>query len=188
MTSILSICETHAQVEPNFNYQVLTRVGHLSKDKELDSIVVKQDTVNEFKPYKLEIYINKKKSRKALVVSTDKAIAPEHFRGVDGLDGKKSFSDIRIKNRIFTIVHNYENQVQEHSFSLEGSRFKLIKYYSIKLEEKGKIIYETINFNTLIRRTKTINSSDNQVLDREYKLSTGSKYLKDLNMVPETYQ
>jgi hypothetical protein len=185
---ILSTNYLTAQEESNFNHLVLTRVGHLNKDKVLDSITIKQDTVNKFRPYILEIYLSKRKVGKILSISTDKAITPEYFQGSNGMEKEKSFSDIEIRNYILTIKHDRENEHKEHSFRLRGNKFKLIKYYSIKSDNFGKIYYETINFDSLIRKTKTVSSSNNRVLDEnEYKLRMNSTYLKDLNMVSEIH-
>ncbi|WP_179006152.1 hypothetical protein [Winogradskyella forsetii] len=177
-----------SQEATNFNHLVLTRVGYLNKDKVLDSITIKQDTVNQFRPYRLEIYLSKKKVGKILSISTDKAITPEYFQGSNGMEKEKSFSDIKIRNYILTIKHDYENELKEHSFRLRANKFKLIKYYSIKSDNFGKIHYETINFVNHIRKTKTVSSSNNRVLDEnEYKLRMNSTYLKDLNMVSEIH-
>ena len=177
-----------AQEASNFNHLVLTRVGYLNKDKVLDSITIKQDTINKFRPYRLEIYLSKKKVGKILSISTDKAITPEYFQGSNGMEKEKSFSDIEIRNYILTIKHDYENEHKEHSFRLRGNKFKLIKYYSIKSDNSGKIYYETINFNSLIRKTKTVSSSNHRVLnENEYKLRMNSRYLRDLNMVSEIH-
>ena len=185
---ILSTNYSTAQESSNFNHLVLTKVGYLNKDKVLDSITIKQDTVNKFRPYRLEIYLSKKKVGKILSISTDKAITPEYFQRANGMEKEKSFSGIEIRNYILTIKHDYENEHKEHSFRLRANKFKLIKYYSIKSDNFGKIYYETINFDSLIRKTKTVSSSNNSILDEnEYKLRMNSTYLKDLNMVSEIH-
>lgn len=178
-----------AQESSNFNHLVLTKVGYLNKDKVLDSIAIKQDTVNKFRPYRLEIYLGKKKVGKILSISTDNAITPEYFQGTNRMEKEKSFSGIEIKNHILTIKHDYENEHKEHSFRLRGSKFKLIKYYSIKSDNFEKIYYETINFDSLIRKMKTVSSSDNRIIEEnEYKLRMRCIYLKDLNMVSEIHR
>lgn len=186
---ILSTDFLIAQETSSFNNLILTRVGHLNKDKVLDSIVVKQDTVNRFRPYRLEIYLSKKKVGKILSVSTDKAISPEYFQDKNALQKEKSFSDIEIRNHVLTIKHDYENEHREHSFQLRGNKFKLIEYYSIKTNNDGKIYFETINFDKLIRKTKTVSKFDHHVFDEnEYKLRMNPSYLEDLNSVSEIHQ
>ncbi len=104
------------------------------------------------------------------------------------MEKEKSFSGIEIRNYILTIKHDYKNEHKEHSFRLRGNKLKLIKYYSIKSDNFGKIYYETINFDSLIRKTKTVSSSNNRILDEnEYKLRMSPTYLKDLNMVSEIH-
>ncbi|GGE28688.1 hypothetical protein [Psychroflexus planctonicus] len=186
---ILSTDFLIAQETSNFNNLILTRVGHLNKDKVLDSIVVKQDTVNKFRPYRLEIYLSKKKVGKILWVSTDKAISPEYFQDKNALQKEKSFSDIEIRNHVLTIKHDYENEHREHTFQLRGNKFKLIEYYSIKTNNDGKIYFETINFDKLIRKTKAVSKFDHHVFDEnEYKLRMNPRYLEDLNSVSEIHQ
>ncbi len=92
---ILSTNYLTAQESSNFNHLVLTKVGYLNKDKILDSITIKQDTVNKFRPYRLEIYLSKKKVGKILSISTDKAITPEYFQELMEWKKKKVFQALK---------------------------------------------------------------------------------------------
>ncbi|UGS22507.1 hypothetical protein [Flavobacterium channae] len=175
-----------AQQKNNFNHLILTRAGHLNKDKVLYSIVVKQDTLNIYKPYRLEIYLSNSNAGMFLTISTDKAITPDCYQGINGLQNEKIFSDIKIIDNVFIIKHNNLNEQKEHSFQLRGKKFKLIKYKSIKKDNLGKIYYETIDFNNNLRKMKAINSLDNTILyDNEYKLMMNPSYLKEFNMDPK---
>ena len=44
----------------------MTKLGEINNDKILDSAMVKQDTINEFKPFRLEIYFGTKTGDKKL--------------------------------------------------------------------------------------------------------------------------
>ena len=184
---ILSTNYLFAQQKQNFNHLILTKVGNLNKDQILDSIVVKQDTIDICKPYRLEIYLTNKKEGKYLSISTDKAITPDCYKGIYGLECEKIFSDIEIIDNIFIIKHIDKNVKSEHSFQLRGKRFKLIKSNFIKSNTTdGKVYYETINFNTNLRRVKAINTEDKTILyDTEYRINFNSQYLKDFNMDPK---
>lgn len=183
---LLSVNYIFAQQKINFNHLILTKVGHLNNDQILDSIVVKQDTIDIYKPYRLEIYLTDDNEVKFLSISTDKAITPDCYKGINGLNCEKKFSDIEIIDNIFIIKHIDKNVKSEHSFQLRGKKFKLFKYNLIKSDTDGKVYYETINFNTNLRRVKAINTEDKTILyDTEYRVNLYSQYLKDFNMDPK---
>lgn len=184
---IISANYLSAQPSSNFNKIILKKVGFLNNDKIIDSIVVKQDTADIYKPYRLEIYLTNANEVKFLSISTDKAITPDCYKGINGLECDKKFYDIEIIDNIFIIKHIDKNVKSEHSFQLRGKRFKLIKSNFIKSNTTdGKVYYETINFNTNLRRVKAINTEDKTILyDTEYRINFNSQYLKDFNMDPK---
>lgn len=183
---LLSVNYIFAQQKISFNHLILTKVGHLNNDQILDSIVVKQDTIDIYKPYRLEIYLTDDNEVKFLSIFTDKAITPDCYKGKNGLNCEKKFSDIEIIDNIFIIKHIDKNVKSEHSFQLRGKKFTLIKYNLIKSDTDGKVYYETINFNTNLRRVKAINSEDKTILyDTEYRVNFNSQHLKDFNMDPK---
>jgi hypothetical protein len=183
---ILSTNYLFAQQKQNFNHLILTKVGYLNKDQTLDSIVVKQDTIDICKPYRLEIYLTNKNEGKFLSISTDKAITPDCYKGIYGLHCEKKFSDIEIIDNVFIIKHINANVKSEYSFQLRGKKFKLIKYNLIKSDTNGKVYYETINFNNNLRRIKAINTLDNTILyDTEYRINFNSQYLNNFSLDPK---
>jgi len=183
---ILSTNYLFAQQKQNFNHLILTKVGYLNKDQTLDSIVVKQDTIDIYKPYRLEIYLTNKNEGKFLSISRDKAITPDCYQGINGLHCEKKFSDIEIIDNVFIIKHITANVKSEYSFQLKGKKFKLIKYNLIKSDTNGKVYYETINFNNNLRRIKAINTLDNTILyDTEYRIIFNSRNLNNFSLDPK---
>lgn len=183
---ILSTNYLFAQQKQNFNHLILTKVGNLNKDQILDSIVVKQDTIDICKPYRLEIYLTNKNEGKYLSISTDKAITPDCYKGIYGLECEKIFSDIEIIGDVFVIKQINANVKSEYSFQLRGKKFKLIKYNLVKSDTNGKVYYETINFNNNLRRIKAINTLDNAILyDTEYRINFNSRYLNNFSLDPK---
>ncbi|WP_445719315.1 hypothetical protein [Flavobacterium sp.] len=183
---ILSTNYLFAQQKQNFNHLILTKVGNLNKDQILDSIVVKQDTIDICKPYRLEIYLTNKNEGKYLSISTDKAITPDCYKGIYGLECEKIFSDIEIIGDVFVIKQINANVKSEYSFQLRGKKFKLIKYNLVKSDTNGKVYYETINFNNNLRRIKAVNTLDNIILyDTEYRINFNSRYLNNFSLDPK---
>ena len=183
---ILSTNYLFAQQKQNFNHLILTKVGYLNKDQTLDSIVVKQDTIDICKPYRLEIYLTNKNEGKYLSISTDKAITPDCYKGIYGLECEKIFYDIEIIGDVFVIKQIDANVKSEYSFELRGKKFKLIKCNLIKSDTNGKVYYETINFNNNLRRIKAINTLDNAILyDTEYRINFNSRYLNNFSLDPK---
>jgi hypothetical protein len=68
-----TFCQNN-QVELSFNNLVSLVYGDMNNDGVMDVAMVSQDTINEFAPYRLEIFFTQKNGGKKLIISTDKAI------------------------------------------------------------------------------------------------------------------
>ena len=164
---LLPIFNSIAQNESNFDHVVMTRIGEINNDKILDSVVVKQDTVNEKRPYRLEIFFGEKKKDKRHILSTETAILPDFPNGRDAILTGDGFWEIAIKDNNLWIKHELLRGHFEHKFQYKDGNFKLIEYNSVESDGRGRIYYENFNFLTCIRKTKIESYQEDKVLSKK---------------------
>lgn len=187
---IASSAETlYSQEDSKFDLEILSRSGDLNDDNFTDIVVVKQDTINQFKPFRLEIYFGTNSGEKELIAVTDKAIRPEFPGGKNSISNGEGFSDISIKNKKLVIAHELLRGHKEHFYQFKKGKFHLIEYNFVESDGRGKIYYENIDFNMLTRITKVYSYQEDKIIsENEFKLKLDNpQYLEDLNMVPEVH-
>lgn len=173
---LLPIINSFAQNEPNFDYLVMTKIGKINTDKILDSVVVKQDTIHDRRPYRLEVFFGKNEKEKELVLSTDTAILPDFPNGRDALLTGEGFWEIEISKNNLWIKHELLRGHFEHRFQYRDGNFKLMEYNSVESDGRGRIYYENLDFLTGIRRTKTESYQEDKILNKEEEfIEIGSK-------------
>src|SRR4051812_34858412 len=77
-------CNSFAQQvsqDSTFNYLILEGEGDLNGDKLKDKVTIFQDTINEYRPYKLEIFFRKPNGQLELMASSTKFIEAEYPDG-----------------------------------------------------------------------------------------------------------
>ena len=163
----LPIINSFAQNQPNFDYLVMTKIGKINNDKILDSVVVKQDTVNDKRPYRLEIFFGKNEKDKQLVLKTDTAILPDFHNDKDALLTGEGFWEVEISKNNLWIKHELLRGHFEHRFQYRDGDFNLMEYNSVESDGRGRIYYENLDFLTGIRRTKTESYQENEILNKE---------------------
>ena len=174
---LLPIINSFGQNETNFNYLVMTKIGEISNDKILDSVVVKQDTVNDKRPYRLEVFFGKNEKEKELVLKTDTAILPDFPNGSDALSTGVGFWEVEISKNNLWIKHELLRGHFKHKFQYRNGDFKLMEYNSVESDGRGRIYYENLDFLTGIRRTKTESYQEDKVLNKEEEfIEIGSKH------------
>ena len=110
-----------------FSVFICKASGDLNKDGTEDLVIVTQDTVDVYAPYRLEVFFTQKDRTQSLVVSTTKAIMPQFPNGRDGmLDG--GFDTITIKKGVLWIEEVFTRGHMEHKFRYQNNRFELIGF------------------------------------------------------------
>ncbi len=162
----LPIINSFAQNESNFDHFVMSEIGKINNDKTLDSVAVTQDTINEKRPYRLEIFFGEDDKNKKLVLMTEKAILPD-FPGGRNVSNGERFWEIEIIDRNLWIKHELLRGHFEHKFQYRDGKFKLMEYNSVASDGRGKIFYQNLDFLTGIRRTQTDSYEQDKVLKKE---------------------
>lgn len=163
---LLSFFNLCAQQGSSFDHIVMTKTGKINNDKILDSAVVKQDTISEFRPYRLEIYFGRDDGENQLVLRTDKAIQPDFPNGKNTILTGGGFWEIEIKDHGFWIKHELLRGYFEHKFQYRDNKFKLLEYTYVESDGRGKTYYENLDFITGIRRTKIESYQEDKVLEQ----------------------
>ncbi len=163
---LLPIINSFAQTESNFNHLVMSEIGKINNDKILDSVAVTQDTIDEKRPYRLEIFFGQNDNNKKLALKTDKAILPDFPDGGDVSNGE-GFWEIEIINRDLWIKHKLLRGHFQHKFQYREGKFKLMQFKSVASDGRGKIFNQNLDFLTGIRRTQTDSYEQDKVLKKE---------------------
>ena len=172
----LPITNSYAQTESNFNHFVMSDIGKINNDKIIDSVAVTQDTIDEKRPYRLEVYFGQNDKSYKLALKTDKAILPDFPDGGNVSNGEV-FWEIEIINRDLWIKHELLRGHFQHKFQYRDGKFKLMEYNSVASDGRGKIFYQNLDFLTGIRRTQTDSYEQDKVLKKEEEfIKIGGKH------------
>ena len=140
------------ETDDNFKVIVSNVRGDLNNDGIDDLVTVKQDTVNEERPYRLQIYLSQTNQELKLVLSSDSAIVAMKSKGNIGY-AVTLFTGVEIKNGTLIINHELTRGSFSHQFRFQNNNFELIGF-----------------------RSGGVSGSDVEEID--FNLSTGDKIIK----------
>ncbi len=167
---LLISINSFSQKVNSFDLVIMTKLGDINNDKILDSAVVKQDTINEFKPYRLEIYFGTKTSYKKLILKTDNTINPELPNGKNGYRTGNGFWEIKIENHSLLIKNELLRCHFEHKFQYQNDNFELTEYNYVESDGRGRIYFENYDLLTGIRKTKTESYQDDKIIEQNQEV------------------
>ena len=117
--------------------------GDLNNDGIDDLVTVKQDTVNEERPYRLRIYLSQTDQKSKLVLSSDSAIVSMKSKGNIGY-AVTLFTGVEIKKGTLIINHELTRGSFAHQFRFQNNEFELIGFRSGGVSGRN---VEEIDFN-----------------------------------------
>ena len=181
LTSIVRSETEHKELiaynDNSFN-DVISRVeGDLNKDGIIDLAIVKQDTLHEKAPYKLEIFFGQENGDLKLIVSTTKAIQPQFPNGREQHMWGNGFGGLSIHNGVLWIETEFIRGHMEHKFRYQNNSFELIGYSYVNADF-GTIKIVDYNLSTGKRIEK-----EGEISSDEYTI-TVDKVIK-LNPLPK---
>ncbi len=131
------------ETDDNFKVIVSNVRGDLNNDGIDDLVTVKQDTVNEERPYRLRIYLSQTDQKSKLVLSSDSAIVSMKSRGNIGY-AVTLFTGVEIKKGTLIINHELTRGSFAHQFRFQNNEFELIGFRSGGVSGRN---VEEIDFN-----------------------------------------
>ena len=138
---------------------------NLNNDKLEDKAIVTQDTINEYSPYKLQIFFAQPDGKYKLIVETTKLIEAQFPNGREDYREETGFNEITILKGILTVKIQLLRGNFEHKFKFQNGNFELIGFTQVNSE--GLEIY-TIDFNlsTGKRTVKTERYDEDNVISK----------------------
>lgn len=164
--------DTFAQTDTsklNFDHKIREVQGDLNKDGLIDEVVVKQDTLNENSPYRLQIFFKEPNGQSKLIATSTKIIQPQFPDGKNGYKTGSDFSDITIKNGILSVNFELLRGHFEHKFRFQNGNFELIGFSKVYSNGRGVITTTDFNLSTGIRIEKSERYDTDKVLSYEKK-------------------
>ena len=142
------------ETDDNFKVIVSNVRGDLNNDGMDDLVTVKQDTVNEERPYRLQIYLSQTDQELKLVLSSDSAIVAMKSKGNIGL-AVTLFTDAEIKKGTLIINHELTRGSFSHQFRFQNNNFELIGFRSggVSGRDVEEIDYNLSTGDKIIKRT-----------------------------------
>lgn len=142
------------ETDDNFKVIVSNVRGDLNNDGIDDLVTVKQDSVNEERPYRLQIYLSQTDQELRLVLSSDSAIVAMKSEGNIGF-AVTLFTGVEIKNGTLIINHELTRGSFSHQFRFQNNNFELIGFRSggVSGRDVEEIDYNLSTGDKIIKRT-----------------------------------
>lgn len=142
------------ETDDNFKVIVSNVRGDLNNDGIDDLVTVKQDTVHEERPYRLQIYLSQTNQELKLVLSADSAIVAMESKGNIGY-AVTLFTGVEIKNGTLIINHELTRGSFSHQFRLQNNKFELIGFRSggVSGRDVEEIDFNLSTGNKITKRT-----------------------------------
>lgn len=142
------------ETDDNFKVIVSNVRGDLNNDGIDDLVTVKQDTVNEERPYRLQIYLSQTDQELKLVLSSDSAIVAMKSEGNIGF-AVTLFTGVEIKKGTLIINHELTRGSFSHQFRFQNNNFELIGFRSggVSGRDVEEIDYNLSTGDKIIKRT-----------------------------------
>ncbi|HLP13381.1 MAG TPA: hypothetical protein VK177_15695 [Flavobacteriales bacterium] len=150
LLSILTLSLTGAVIKKhNYTVPFATVKGDLNKDKIADLVIITQDTLQQRRPYKLEVYFIQPNGTKKLIVSTTKALEPQFIEGENTSPRNGPYLvDPVIKKGVLWINHELLRGHFEHKWRYQNGNFELIGYSFVESNGVGLMYTNDFNLST----------------------------------------
>ena len=169
---LLSQLHTSAQnnlTNYNFNYLIIEVNGDLNKDNLPDKVIVTQDTLNDYAPYRLQIFLQEPDGEFKLFVTSTQLIEPQFPNGRDGYRNGTGFSDVTIIKGVLSVNVELIRGHFEHKFRFQNGNFELIGFSEVYSNGLGTIDIVDFNLSTGIRIEISQNYSTDKIISNKKK-------------------
>ena len=129
----------------NFNVLIRESYGDLNKDGQLDRVIISMDTVNETRPFKLQVFFTDPHGHSKLFFSSTTLVTPMYPKELNGEHNGSQIPDVSIENGKLQIDF-YIKGNSSYQFRYKNESFELVHYTHVHWDSES--ITET-EFNLL---------------------------------------
>lgn len=114
------------QKKDNYNYLVREKKGDLNNDGKIDKITVKMDTINETRPFRVQIHLSQPHGKLTLAVSSDQMVELQY-----PVENQRKFNGYQIpsffiEKGILSMWSEIKNGNITYDFRYQNGNFELI--------------------------------------------------------------
>ncbi len=137
-----------------FDVLISTASGDLNNDNLPDSVAVLQDTLDDTKPYQLQVFFAVSDSTYKLHLQSDSAIEVESPNGKEGYSNGTSFNEVTIKSGVLSLNTELLRGHYEYKFRYQNGNFELIGFTETYSDGQGILNSSDFNLSTGLRIEK----------------------------------
>lgn len=164
------------QNKGKYDYLVREEKGDLNNDGKTDRITVKMDTVNETRPFRVQILLSQPNGKLALAVSSDQMIEPQYPVENQGKFNGYQIPNFFIEKGILSMWSEIESGNITYDFRYQNGNFELINVKKLTNNStKGYTDENTIFTETNFDLVKGIRTETDEIFGSEKPLSTRKK-------------
>lgn len=164
------------QNKGKYDYLVREEKGDLNNDGKTDRITVKMDTVNETRPFRVQILLSQPNGKLALAVSSDQMVEPQYPVENQGKFNGYQIPIFFIEKGILSMWSEIESGNITYDFRYQNGNFELINVKKLTNNStKGYTEENTIFTETNFDLVKGIRTETDEIFGSEKPLSTRKK-------------
>lgn len=164
------------QNKGKYDYLVREEKGDLNNDGKTDRITVKMDTVNETRPFRVQIHLSQPNGKLALAVSSDQMVEPQYPVENQGKFNGYQIPNFFIEKGILSMWSEIESGNITYDFRYQNGNFELINVKKLTNNStKGYTDENTIFTETNFDLVKGIRTETDEIFGSEKPLSTRKK-------------
>jgi len=164
------------QNKGKYDYLVREEKGDLNNDGKTDRITVKMDTVNETRPFRVQILLSQPNGKLALAVSSDQMVEPQYPVENQGKFNGYQIPNFFIEKGILSMWSEIESGNITYDFRYQNGNFELINVKKLTNNStKGYTEENTIFTETNFDLVKGIRTETDEIFGSEKPLSTRKK-------------
>jgi hypothetical protein len=124
--SQIGISAQNVKHKDRYDYLVREEKGDLNHDGKLDKITVKMDTINETRPFRVQIFLSQPNGKLALAVTCDQMIEPQYPAENKGKFNGYQIPTFFIEEGILSLWSEIKGGNITYDFKYQNGNFELI--------------------------------------------------------------
>jgi hypothetical protein len=162
--SQINIPAQHVKHKDHYDYLVREEKGDLNHDGKLDKITVKMDTINETRPFRVQIFLSQPNGKLTLVVTSDQMIEPQYPAENKGKFNGYQIPTFFIEEGILSLWSEIKGGNITYDFKYQNGNFELIHVKKLTNNAtKGYIDENTVFTETEFDLIKGIKTETDEV-------------------------